>query len=88
VPNDAKFGLVAGVAIVLLVAVVFYRDEAMLAPPLSTGNGMAANQPAKPGSSSAGPLDQQPAGATLPEQAPDGARGAPGQPTQVPGNLE
>jgi hypothetical protein len=44
VPNDAKLGLAAGVAIVLLVAVVFYRTEAGLSPPLNAGTGVAADQ--------------------------------------------
>jgi hypothetical protein len=44
VPNDAKLGLAAGVAIVLLVAVVFYRSEAGLSLPLSAGSGVAAEE--------------------------------------------
>jgi hypothetical protein len=89
VPNDAKLGLVAGVAIVLLVAVVYYRDEAGPALPLSTGNGVAANQTGKPLSSST-PGDQQAARAkpSIQIQAPDGAPGEQKQPGTDPGNLE
>jgi hypothetical protein len=90
VPNDAKLGLVAGVAIVLLVAVVFYRDEAGVALPLSTGNGVAANQTGTPIPSSVNPVDQQPARAkpTVQIQAIEGATGASKQPAAGADDLE
>jgi hypothetical protein len=61
VPNDAKLGLAAGVAIVLLVAVVFYRTEAGLSLPLNAGGGIAADQGSRPNRPSSNPADHAPA---------------------------
>jgi hypothetical protein len=89
VPNDAKLGLVAGVAIVLVVALVFYRDEAGVGVPLSTGS-VAANQTSKPLASSENPADQHSLSTrpTVQIQAIDKAAGAAKQPGPVPDDLE
>ena len=45
--NDAKLGLVAGIGIVLFVAIAFYRTEAGIALPLSANGSAAADQSGK-----------------------------------------
>ena len=44
-PNDAKLGLVAGVAVVVLIAAIFFRKDAAQAQPLPPAPNVAAPEP-------------------------------------------
>jgi nucleoid-associated protein YgaU len=62
-PNDAKFGLVVGVGLVIAVAVVFFRKD--LPGPKT------ATQDVKPAAVAAHPPDQRPALSSSQSRAPD-----------------
>ena len=62
-PNDAKLGLVAGVAIVLLIAVLFFRRDAQAETPASS-TPPAQGSPTIPG------MTRPPADADLPPLPP------------------
>jgi hypothetical protein len=58
-PNDAKLGLVLGVALVITVAVVFFHKDSVAARPGEASTGTAINPPAA--DTAAPPAEPRPA---------------------------